>query len=138
MHAVREHLTNPNPALKVASRDYDRLADMAETALSYAPALGRFLLDELERAEIVADAELPPTVVGMYSEIEFRNDESGEVRTVTLVYPGEQDIAAGRVSIMTPVGAALIGLAEGDSIRWDTRDGKSKRLTVLRVRQTQP
>lgn len=52
-----------------------------------------------------------------------------------LVYPGEADIAAGRVSVLTPIGTALIGLAEGQSIVWQTRTGVSKRLTVLKVEE---
>ena len=52
-----------------------------------------------------------------------------------LVYPGEADIAAGRVSVLTPIGTALIGLAEGQSIVWQTRTGVSKRLTVLKMEE---
>jgi regulator of nucleoside diphosphate kinase len=54
---------------------------------------------------------------------------------VLLVYPGEADIAAGKVSVLTPIGTALIGLAEGQSILWQTRTGAAKRLTVLKVEE---
>jgi regulator of nucleoside diphosphate kinase len=55
------------------------------------------------------------------------------VQTVTLVLPGEADIAERKVSVLTPIGAALIGLAQGASIDWETRDGESRELTVLQV-----
>jgi regulator of nucleoside diphosphate kinase len=50
-----------------------------------------------------------------------------------LVFPGQADIAAGKISILTPIGAALIGLSQGQSIDWKTRDGRSRQLTILSV-----
>ena len=63
----------------------------------------------------------------------FRDESTQATQTVTLVYPREADIAEGKVSVLTPIGTALIGLAEGQSILWPTRTGTSKRLTVLKV-----
>jgi regulator of nucleoside diphosphate kinase len=57
---------------------------------------------------------------------------------VTLVYPDEADITKGRVSVLTPIGTALIGVAAGNSIGWRTRSGEMKRLTVLQVRGSTP
>ena len=54
--------------------------------------------------------------------------------TVTLVYPRDADISRGRVSVLTPVGAALIGVSAGDSITWETRTGELRKLTVLKIR----
>ena len=59
--------------------------------------------------------------------------DGAEPRTVRLVYPGEADIEQGRISVLTPVGAALIGLTAGQSIEWTDRDGKSRSLSVLEV-----
>jgi regulator of nucleoside diphosphate kinase len=70
----------------------------------------------------------------MGSTVEFRSD-TGQQRRVTLVYPGEADFAQGRISILTPIGAALIGLSPGQSIAWTSRDGRQHRLTVLSVAQ---
>jgi regulator of nucleoside diphosphate kinase len=56
---------------------------------------------------------------------------------VQLVYPAEADIEAGRISILTPIGAGLIGLREGQSILWPDREGRERRLTVVRVTQPQ-
>jgi regulator of nucleoside diphosphate kinase len=73
----------------------------------------------------------------MGSEVEFRDDGSGKSQTVTLVYPGDADISQRRISVLTPVGTALIGLSMGDSITFETRTGDLRRLTVLQVRQPQ-
>ena len=59
--------------------------------------------------------------------------EGGEQRTVTLTYPADADIEQGRISVMTPIGIALLGLAKGQSMDWTSRDGRSNRLTVLDV-----
>jgi regulator of nucleoside diphosphate kinase len=69
----------------------------------------------------------------MHSRFVFKDESTGEARTVSLVYPGEEDIDDGRISILTPVGAALLGLSEGQSIEWETRIGESRTLTVLRL-----
>ena len=74
----------------------------------------------------------PPDVVRMGSTVTFKQDD-GHVRTLKLVYPAEESLDAHRISVMTPVGAALIGLAVGQSISWTARDGKHHRLTVTKV-----
>jgi len=68
----------------------------------------------------------------MGSKVEFRFDSS-QPRNVTLVYPAKANISEGRISILTPIGAALIGLAEGQSISWKAVDGRLHKLLVLRV-----
>ena len=73
--------------------------------------------------------------LGVNSEVVYRDDTTGRVQTVTLVYPNEADIAKGKASVLTPIGTALIGLAVGRSINWRTRTGDMKRLTVLQVRE---
>ena len=60
---------------------------------------------------------------------------SGADRTVELVYPRDADISAGRVSILTPVGAGVIGLRTGQSILWPDRDGRERKLTIVKVLQ---
>jgi regulator of nucleoside diphosphate kinase len=60
-------------------------------------------------------------------------DAEGRTRRVTLVYPTEADIAAGRISVLTPIGTALIGLSQGQSVDWTARDGRRHRLTVVSV-----
>jgi regulator of nucleoside diphosphate kinase len=92
-----------------------------------------FLVGELARARIVDDVAVPPTVVAMHSTLEFRDDETGRRMVAKLVYPGEGSGPGQVISVLTPVGAALIGLSEGQSISYETPDGRLKTLTVLRV-----
>jgi regulator of nucleoside diphosphate kinase len=93
-----------------------------------------FLGDELDRAEIIEPAAIPRDVVTMHSCVRFIDHDTGEVRTVTLVYPGEEDSRQGKISVVTPVGSALLGLRTGSTMPWRTLDGRTKRLSVLEVR----
>jgi regulator of nucleoside diphosphate kinase len=120
------------PAIVVSEADYDRLANLAATALDRLPGLAGELQAELDRAEVVAPGAVPANVVRMGSMVWFRSD-GGLDRAVTLVFPAEADIAANRISVLTPIGTALIGLTAGQSIRWTTRDGREQELTVVRV-----
>ena len=73
----------------------------------------------------------------MNSEVEFRDDTTGKVQRVTLVYPEEADISQRKISVLTPVGTALIGLRNGHSITWETPNGEVRQLTVMSVREPQ-
>jgi regulator of nucleoside diphosphate kinase len=126
--------TEQMPAIMVSAADYDRLASLAAAAEERAPEVAGALRTEIERAQIVPADAVPADVVQMGSTVEFRSD-SGQQRRVTLVYPGEADFAQGRISILTPIGAALIGLSPGQSIAWTARDSRRHRLTVLSVAQ---
>lgn len=122
------------PTLHIALEEQERLLDLAQAYLKRFPEAAERLLQEADRAVVLPADRLPPNVVTMGSHVAFRDEESGEVRRVQLVYPGEADIAAGRISVMTLIGAALIGLGEGQSISWPKRRGEYRRLTVLKVR----
>jgi regulator of nucleoside diphosphate kinase len=118
------------PSIIVSAADERRLTDVAITALDQAPEVAKELLLEIERAEVVPT--VPANVVQMGSTVEFTTEE-GLSRRVTLVFPGQADITAAKISVLTPIGAALIGLSKGQSIPWMTRDGQKRRLTVLAV-----
>ncbi len=120
------------PGIIVSEADYRRLTDLAMAVQARQPEVAEELLAEMERAEIADADALPGNVVRMGSLVRFRQDD-GQERQVRLVYPGEADIAEGKVSILTPIGAALIGLRDGQSIMWTKRDGGRHRLTVLSV-----
>ena len=123
---------NPKPRIVLSEADYARLANLAASAFERLPEVAEGLQSELDRADIVAPGAVPPDVVRMGSSVAFRTD-NGMARRVTLVFPGEADIASNRVSVLTPIGTALIGLAAGQSIRWTTRDGREQELTVVGV-----
>jgi regulator of nucleoside diphosphate kinase len=93
----------------------------------------RILAHELEFAQIVEPEKVPPSVVTMNTRVIVREEGTGKTRTFTLVYPGDENIAIGNLSILTPAGAALIGLAEGETLAWITRDGQTKEMTVVEI-----
>lgn len=122
------------PNIVVSNADYERLTDLATASLERLPEVAEELLAEMDRAKIVGDDSVPPNVVRMGSTVTFKSDD-GRQRTETLVYPVDEDSDAHKISVMTPVGAALIGLAEGQSISWAARDGRKHELTVVKVKQ---
>jgi regulator of nucleoside diphosphate kinase len=124
------------PRITLSNDDYERLSALADAASSRMPDLAADLAEEIGRARVLAKGRRPEHVVCMNSEVEFRDHTTGKVQKVTLVYPGEADISLGKVSVLTPVGTALIGLRAGHSITWETPAGQVRRLTVLSVRQS--
>jgi regulator of nucleoside diphosphate kinase len=120
------------PAITMTRSDHERLSRLAESMSARNPDVADELLAEVDRARVVADGRIAADVVRMGSSLRFTTD-AGEVRSVTLVFPGEADIAEGKISILTPIGAALIGLSAGQSIDWTARDGRTHRLTVESV-----
>lgn len=121
------------PPLVICDADYDLIANLALSIESRLPNLARQLLQEIDRAEIVPSSELPSNVVALGSEVEFEDESSGARRTVRLVTPGEADIGLGKVSILTSVGAGLIGMAAGAQIIWPKPDGTKRKLRMVRV-----
>jgi regulator of nucleoside diphosphate kinase len=124
----------PAPAIILSPEDYGRLTALADVAQRTNPELAANLADEIGRAHVLANGQRPEEIVCMNSEVEFHDDTANMVRKVTLVYPEEANISQGKVSVMTPVGTALIGLPKGSSITWKTLAGDVRRLTVLSVR----
>lgn len=95
--------------------------------------LAERLEDELNRAAVVPDTELPRDVVAMNSRVKYRDLESGTESVVTLVYPHEANLEENRISVLAPIGSALIGLRAGQIIRWPLPNGKEKRIEVVSV-----
>lgn len=120
------------PAITMTRSDHERLSRLAETWSVRNPNVADELLAELDRARVVDEGRISAEVIRMGSTLRFTSD-LGEDRLVTLVFPGEADIAQGKVSILTPIGTALIGLKVGQSIDWTARDGRVHRLTVESV-----
>jgi regulator of nucleoside diphosphate kinase len=125
------------PSIILSADDYDRLSVLANAARKRMPELAEELADEIGRARVLAKGRHPQDIVCMNSEVEFRDDTTGRVQKVTLVYPEDADISQRKVSVLTPVGTALIGLRSGHSISWETPNGEVRRLTVLSVREAQ-
>ena len=121
------------PKVVIDTESMNRLEALADGAFRRNPALADRLLDELGRARIVPPSKLPSDVVAIGRAVTYRDESTGQEKTIVPVFPEEADIGRGRISILTPIGVALIGLAEGASLHWDTRDGERRILTVLRV-----
>jgi regulator of nucleoside diphosphate kinase len=122
------------PDIALTRRDLGRLDTLlGSEVLARIGKVGAFLLDEITRARILADRESPPTLVTMGAIVRFRDDDSGRTLVARLVYPREVMADQHHVSVLTPVGAALLGLSEGQSIDYETIDGRLKTLTVLKV-----
>lgn len=91
---------------------------------------------ELSRADIVQDKDVPADAVAMGSTVTFIDLDSNEEKTISLVYPNEADVAQMKISILSPVGSALIGLRIGGNIDWPVPQGKVRRLKVIAVQQS--
>lgn len=125
------------PRIIVSSVDMERLEALLDSLPAAQSGVRNALLDELARAELVEPADMPPDVVTMNSRIRFSIDGSGEPLSLTLAYPKDMDASGERLSILSPVGNALIGLSVGDSIEWTRPDGACFEVRVLEV-QYQP
>jgi len=123
-------MTQTQPAIRILAADYDRLVNLAEGATGM-PETAGFLMQELDRAQLVSNPAI--AAVQMGSRVRYRDHASNREQEVQLVYPAEADMSRGRVSVLTPIGAALIGLEEGATIAWRDRSGQEKTLTVLEV-----
>ena len=121
------------PEIIVSNNDLERL----EGLLSKPPTRNRSDLDglraELERARNVEADELPANVIAINRRARFRELHSGREYELTLAWPHEADAAQGRVSIFSPAGSALLGLAAGQMIDWQTPEGHAIQLSVLEV-----
>lgn len=118
------------PKIVIARTEHARLVSFAENMAAQNPDAADELLSELDRARVVNDDKVPHDVVRMGSTVRFQTDKSAS-RTVTLVYPGEADISVGKISVLTPIGTALLGLSTGQSIDWNTRGGRQQELHIL-------
>ncbi|MCB1560811.1 MAG: nucleoside diphosphate kinase regulator [Xanthomonadales bacterium] len=124
---------NSKPKITISSLDAERL----ETLLDSLPQ-GAFpgksdLMAELDRADIVAPKEMPPTVITMNSRVRFSVESSADDFTLTLVYPKDMDGSSDRISILAPVGSALLGLSVGATIEWPKPGGGVLNVRVEEV-----
>jgi regulator of nucleoside diphosphate kinase len=128
--------TKRNPGIVINADDLAHLEGLADGMMKRQPTLADRLFDEIGRARIAAPSKMPKNVVGMGSTVTYRDETTGREKSVTLVYPEDADITRLRVSVMTPIGVALLGLAEGASFYWDTRENQRRMLTIIRVEQS--
>ena len=121
------------PDLVVSSSDYDRLDAVISGLPREQAAAGAALAAELARASVVAPSELPADRVSMHSTVRFISEHEGEPVRLTLVYPREVGTAPDQVSVLAPVGTALLGLQVGSSIDWPLPGGELTRVRILGI-----
>ena len=121
------------PSIIVSSHDLARLDAMLESPAHARNPAATTLADELNRAQIVEPDQVPAGTVTMHTSVQCEDELTGDVHTLTLVYPHESNVDLGRVSILAPVGTALLGLTVGQSIDWNAPGGRKLRLRVSHV-----
>jgi regulator of nucleoside diphosphate kinase len=116
--------------------DRKRLSELVQVARSFSHRDQnhlRQLRAELDRAETVVDpSHIPPDVVTMNSQVRLRDVDSGEEMTYTLVFPAEADLEEHRISVLAPVGTAILGYRAGDVVEWPVPAG-TRRLRIQEV-----
>lgn len=119
------------PPIIISRLDLQRLERLINSLEEIGPNV-EALQAELDRAEVVAPEEIPAGVVTMNSRVHCREAATGKDHHLTLVYP-RQAGGEGQVSILAPVGSALLGLSVGQQIDWPVPGGKTLKLTLLDV-----
>ncbi|WP_373508691.1 nucleoside diphosphate kinase regulator [Thiocapsa sp.] len=121
------------PKIILSTTDAERLERLLD-AIDEADFPGKADLEaELSRAIVVDAKDIPPKVVTMRSTVKFRIESSSEERCLTLVYPKDVDDSGQTISILAPVGSALLGLSEGDEIDWPKPGGGTLRVRIEEV-----
>ncbi len=80
--------------------------------------------EELKRAQIVTSENIPPDVITMNSQVKLKDLETGEEMICTLVFPDQADVAENKISVLAPIGTAILGFREGDTIKWQVPNGE--------------
>jgi regulator of nucleoside diphosphate kinase len=133
LEATIRRATRRRTPILLSEVDHDILVGLAVSGARRNPDAARLLMEEADRADLVPAARLPGDVVALGSHVLFTDGSNGITRRVQLVLPAEADIGQGRISILSLVGAGLIGLKAGQSIDWPMQDGRERRLTVVKV-----
>lgn len=121
-------MTTTSAPIRITQNDHSKLTTLIN---ELRPATGplpdhlQFLAEELERAEITDAAHIPGDVVTLYSKARVVEEDSGDTLEYTLVPPDEADVASGKLSVLSPLGTAMLGYRVGDTFTWPTPDGDS-------------
>lgn len=129
---MNQSINLSRPPLLIGEQAESVLRGIARAAMARAPEVAVRLLDEVDRAHLVADRDLPDDVIAIDSFVTYQVALTGAINTIRLVRPQEADPAKMRVSIVSGIGAALIGLKAGQRIQWEL-GGYQHVLEVIRV-----
>ena len=130
------HPGEVRPPIHLLATESDLIADLALSAEHRHPVVAAMLLEEIERAELHKLDDMPDGSIRLDSYVTFVDERSKKVRNVQLVLPIDANIAEARISILTPIGAALYGLAAGDCISWPDLDGNERLIRIMTVEQS--
>jgi regulator of nucleoside diphosphate kinase len=119
-----------NRTIYITKEDMVRLRSLIQAKASREDL--NSLREELDRARVVGSHEIPPDVITMNSQARLKDLEDDEEMTYTLVFPERANIDHGRISVLAPVGTAMLGVREGDEVEWEVPAGHV-RLQVLKV-----
>src|SRR4051794_39980947 len=129
------HSPVARPPIHLLASESDIVAGLALRAEHRQPLVAAMLLEEIERAELHDPDTMPDGHVRLNSTVAFVDERTHQAREVKLVLPGDANVAEGRVSILTPMGAALYGLAAGHCIDWPDLSGNPRPIRIVRVEQ---
>lgn len=121
----------PRPAIIINELDAERLDRLLEQPQYAKAPVAEALNAELDRAQMCSPEKMPANVVSMNSRVAFRDLSTQHVHIRTLVYPANLTDSESQLSVMAPVGAALLGLRVGESINWTLPNGNQTHLEVL-------
>lgn len=124
---------NAAPRVVLSSTDYDKLEALLDAIPGASSPHKTALLNEIARADIVEPHEIPPSIVTMNSTVEFSMEGVAHDFRLTLVYPSEVQDTPDCISILAPVGSALLGLAVGDAIEWPRPGGGLIKVRIKNV-----
>jgi regulator of nucleoside diphosphate kinase len=115
------------PSIFITTTDAEKLRDLLQKA-QYSEYRGsvylKMLSDEIEKAEVVDPDQIPPDVITLNSTAHLIDQETGEEMICTLVFPEDADVSQGKISILAPIGTAMLGYRVGDTFEWDTPGGR--------------
>jgi len=123
-----------SPPLRITSEDAERLRTLVEKHVTGRFAQAAELLEaELDRATVVPQSEMPANVATMRSRVVVEIVETGRRHSVQLVYPDEANVDEGRISVLAPMGIALLGLTVGDEMEWSMPGGRPSTVRIVSV-----
>jgi regulator of nucleoside diphosphate kinase len=126
-------MTGTTPSIKISSLDFERIESLLDSLAPNSFPEADLLAAELDRAQVIDPKEMPADVVTMNSRVRFAVEPSGKQYELTLVYPKGIDGTAGKISILAPVGSALLGLSVGQEIEWPAPGGNIIRVRIIDI-----
>ncbi len=116
----------------ITQDDFQKISSLVKTAR---PEIAEPLEEELSRAQVVPNDELPKDVVSMNSQVVFQDLDTKKESVVTLVFPQDAKVEENKISVLAPIGSALIGLKVGQTIQWPLPNGKHRNLVVVSIKR---